>query len=311
MLFKNLNIYRMGQEISEEALTAMLDANPFSPCLPSQERSAGFTQVVGLDSRLFSVGAVHLFCLMTEEKKVPTGAIKTALNKEVQAKEKSEGRRLKRDEKRAIQDEIKARLLVNFPPQAKETWAYVDNKAKILVINSASRKVGDAIATILRGAMESPILFPVKPQYEVAAKMTFWVAEEQTPEPFTLGEKCTIGEEEGTIRYKDRSLEDPNLQNYLQNNLQVAELALVMGDRSSFMLTDDFMIKGFSLSEIALGDLDAGAGEPLELLQADLTLMSAEVNAALKNLLMVLGGEAQGEGELQNSEVDTIPDVSY
>lgn len=311
MLFKNLNIYRMGQEISEEALTAMLDANPFSPCLPSQERSAGFTQVVGLDSRLFSVGAVHLFCLMTEEKKVPTGAIKTALNKEVQAKEKSEGRRLKRDEKRAIQDEIKARLLVNFPPQAKETWAYVDNKAKILVINSASRKVGDAIATILRGAMESPILFPVKPQYEVAAKMTFWVAEEQTPEPFTLGEKCTIGEEEGTIRYKDRSLEDPNLQNYLQNNLQVAELALVMGDRSSFMLTDDFMIKGFSLSEIALGDLDAGAGEPLELLQADLTLMSAEVNAALKNLLMVLGGEAQGEGELQNSEEDTIPDVSY
>lgn len=311
MLFKNLNIYRMGQEISEEALTAMLDANPFSPCLPSQERSAGFTQVVGLDSRLFSVGAVHLFCLMTEEKKVPTGAIKTALNKEVQAKEKSEGRRLKRDEKRAIQDEIKARLLVNFPPQAKETWAYVDNKAKILVINSASRKVGDAIATILRGAMESPILFPVKPQYEVAAKMTFWVAEEQTPEPFTLGEKCTIGEEEGTIRYKDRSLEDPNLQNYLQNNLQVAELALVMGDRSSFMLTDDFMIKGFSLSEIALGDLDAGAGEPLELLQADLTLMSAEVNAALKNLLMVLGGEAQGEGELQNSEVDSIPDVSY
>lgn len=311
MLFKNLNIYRMGQEISEEALTAMLDANPFSPCLPSQERSAGFTQVVGLDSRLFSVGAVHLFCLMTEEKKVPTGAIKTALNKEVQAKEKSEGRRLKRDEKRAIQDEIKARLLVNFPPQAKETWAYVDNKAKILVINSSSRKVGDAIATILRGAMESPILFPVKPQYEVAAKMTFWVAEEQTPEPFTLGEKCTIGEEEGTIRYKDRSLEDPNLQNYLQNNLQVAELALVMGDRSSFMLTDDFMIKGFSLSEIALGDLDAGAGEPLELLQADLTLMSAEVNAALKNLLMVLGGEAQGEGELQNSETDSIPDVSY
>ena len=301
----------MGQVISAEALLSMLDANPFAPCAPSQERSAGFTEVVGLDSRIFSVGAMHLFCLMVEEKKVPTGAIKTALNKEVQAKEKAEGRRLKRDEKRAIQDEIKARLLVNFPPQAKETWAYVDNKEKILVINSSSRKVGDAIATILRGAMESPILYPVRPQHETSAKMTFWVAEDQTPEPFMLGEKCTIGEEEGTIRYKDRSLEDGNLQDYLHKNLAVTELELLKGDRSTFTLTEDFMIKGFALSDLAMEDLDAGTGEPLEILQANLVLMGSEVSQLLQALLDVLGGEAQGDQAEEVGQDDGVPDVEY
>jgi len=315
MLFKNLNVYRMGQPIEADALLSMLDANPFVPCTPSQEMSAGYTEVVGLDTRIFSVAGSHLFCLMVEEKKVPTGAIKTALNKEVQIREKKEGRRLKRDEKRAIQEDIKARLLVHFPPQAKETWAYVDNKARLLVINSSSRKVGDAIATTLRGAMEEPLLYPVKPQHETGSIMTFWVAEDKTAEPFNLGEKCTIGEEEGTIRYKDRQLEDPNLQDYLRSqNLKVSELELLFGERSSFTLTDDFMIKAFSLSEIAMQDLDAGTGEPLEILQADVVLMSDEVNKLVESLLQVLGGEAKGEpdSETEMLEQDSdVPAVDY
>lgn len=315
MLFKNLNIYRMGQAVEAEALLSMLDANPFVPCTPSQERSAGFTEVVGLDTRIFSVGASHLFCLMVEEKKVPTGAIKTALNKEVQIREKKEGRRLKRDEKRAIQDEIKARLLVHFPPQAKETWAYVDNRNKLLVINSSSLKVSDAIASTLKGAMEEAILYPVKPQHETGARMTFWVSEESAvPEPFTLGEKCTIGEEEGTIRYKDRELVDPNLQDYLRKGLQVSELELSFDERSSFTLTNDFMIKAFALSDVAMNDLDAGSGEPLEILQADVVLMTDEVNKLLVGLLKVLGGEAQGELGAEDDQGDedaAIPTVDY
>lgn len=295
MLFKNLNLYRMGEVIDRDRLVAFLDENPFTPCLKSQERSAGFTEVVGLNERVFTVSGCHLFCLMVEEKKVPAGAIKTALNKEIQEREKKEDRRLKRDEKKALKEEIKARLLVNFPPQAKDTWAYIDTKNRLLVINSSSRKTGDAIATALRGALNDGILYQIRPQHEVSKKMTFWVSEDQAPEPFTLGDKCMIGDGDGTIRYRNRHLKDEKLQEYLRDDLFVSELALVMGERSQCTLTEDFMIKEFALSDVAMADLDAGTGEPLELLQGDMVLMSDEVNKLLENLLKALGGEASGE----------------
>ncbi|KQN61951.1 recombination-associated protein RdgC [Pseudomonas sp. Leaf58] len=295
MFFKNLNIYRMGEKVDRERLAGFLDANPFNPCHKSQERSAGFTEVVGLNERVFTVSGYHLFCLMVEEKKVPPAAIKTALNKEVQEREKKEGRKLKRDEKKALKEEIKARLLVNCPPQAKETWAYVDTNTRLLVINSSSRKTGDAIAQAIRGAMESNVLYPVRPQHEVSKMLTLWVSEDKAPQPFDLGHKCTIGDGDGTIGYRNRDLADEKLQEYLRNNLFVSELALTMGERNSFTLTEDFMIKEFTLSEIAMADHDSGGGEPMEILQADVILMAAEVNALLEHLLNSLGGEASGE----------------
>jgi recombination associated protein RdgC len=304
MFFKNLNVYRMGESIDRDRLVEFLDANPFTPCLKSQERSAGFTEVVGLNERVFTVSGRHLFCLMVEEKKVPPAAIKTALNKEVQERERKEDRRLKRDEKKALKEEIKARLIVHVPPQAKETWAYIDGREKILVINSSSRKTGDAIAQAIRGAMDTGILYPLKPQHEVSKRMTFWVGEDKAPEPFDLGQKCTIGDGDSTIGYRNRDLSDEKLQEYLTNNLFVSELALSMDERNTFTLTEDFMIKEFTLTDVAMTDHDAGTGEPMAILQADLILMSDEVNRLLKDLLNSLGGEASGE-EIEQATEDS------
>jgi len=146
--------------------------------------------------------------------------------------------------------------------------------------------------------MESNILYPVKPQHEVSKMLTFWVSENKAPEPFSLGSKCTIGEGDGVIGYRNRDLAgDERLQEYLRDNLFVSELELANGERSTFTLTEDFMIKAFDLTELALGDHDGGTGEPLELLQADIILMSAEVNSLLTSLLGALGGEASGEDD--------------
>lgn len=302
MFFKNLDIYRMGEKINRQNLLDLLDANPFVPCLKTQEKSAGFTEVVGLNERIFSVSGCHLFCLMVEEKKVPPGAIKTALNKEVQERERKEGRRLKRDEKKALKEEIKSRLIINTPPQAKETWAYIDTNTQLLVINSTSRKTGDAIAQAIKGAMETGVLYSIRPQHEVSKMLTLWVSEDKAPQPFDLGHKCTIGDGESSIGYRNRDLSDEKLQEYLRNNLFISELALLMGERSTFTLTDEFMIKEFSLSDVALNDLDVGNGEPLEILQADIILMAAEVNALLNNLLNSLGGEADGHSDLAEGD---------
>lgn len=290
MIFKHLNLYRLGGKVDQARLDDFLDENPFEPCLPSQERSAGFNTIFGLDRRVFSASGVLLFCLVIQEKVIPAAAVKAEFQKALQLKEK-DGVRLKRDEKKALKEVVREGMLPRAFAKNTEVWAYIDNVNHLLAINTSSRKNADGLAQTLRGVLDDGSLFPVRPQHDVGARMTFWVSEDQAPEPFGLGFKCLISDGEGSIHYKKRSLEDDHLREYLHDDLRVEELALIYKERSEFNLVEDFMIKDFSLTDEALKDLDQGNGEPLEMLAGNLVLMQAEVADLLKDLLNVLGGE--------------------
>lgn len=296
MLFKHLNIYRLGERVDVDQLEGHLESMPFAPCLPNQEKSAGFTTVFGMDNRVFSANGCLLFCLVVQEKVMPSAAVKAEFQKALMQRE-AKGDRLNREEKKALKEEVRLAMLPRAFIRNAELWAYVDNQNKTLVINTTSQKSADGVAQALRGIVKDSQCHPISPQHSVGQRMTFWVSEDQAPDPFEMGFKCMISDGEGSIRYSKRSLEDDNLRDYLRDGLHVCELALVYKDRCELALTDDFMIKDFSLTDVAHQDYDPGAGEPLELLAADLTLMSNEVRDLLSDLLNVLGGEtAHQEG---------------
>jgi len=290
MIFKHLNLYRLEGKVDQARLDDFLDENPFEPCLPSQERYAGFSTIVGLDRRVFATGGILLFCLVIQEKIIPAAAVKAEFQKALQLKEK-EGIRLKREEKKALKEVVREGMLPRAFAKNTEVWAYIDNVNHLLAINTSSRKNADGLAQTLRGVIENGTLYPVRPQHDVGSRMTFWVSEDQAPEPFTLGYKCLISDGEGSIHYKKRSLEDDHLREYLHSDLKVEEVALIYKERCEFNLVEDFMIKDFSLTDLALEDLDAGNGEPLEILAGNLILMGSEVASLMTDLLTVLGGE--------------------
>ncbi|WOF82197.1 recombination-associated protein RdgC (plasmid) [Pseudomonas sp. FeN3W] len=290
MIFKHLNLYRIGGKVEQDRLEAFLSDNPFVPCLPNQERSAGFPTIVGLDRRVFSAQGCMLFNLIVQEKIIPAAAVKAEYQKSLQLQERN-GVRLKREEKKALKEQVRESMLPRAFIKNTDLWAYVDNLNKLLVINTSSRKAADGLAQALRGVMDEGLIYPIRPQHDVSSRMTFWVSEDQVPEPFTMGYKCMITDGEGSIRYSKRSLEDDNLRQYLRSDMSVTEMALDFGIRSSFSLVEDFMIKDFSLSEKTLADIDQGNGEPLEQLAGDIVLMRNEVNDLLNSLLNVLGGE--------------------
>jgi len=110
MIFKHLNLYRLEVKVDQARLDDFLDENPFEPCLPSQERSAGFSTIVGLDRRVFATGGILLFCLVIQEKIIPAAAVKAEFQKALQLKEK-EGIRLKREEKKALKEVVREGML--------------------------------------------------------------------------------------------------------------------------------------------------------------------------------------------------------
>lgn len=291
MIFKHINAYRLKEPVDAKSLAIFLDEKAYVPCLPSEEQSAGFGELFGLSKRVFTANSCHLFNLSVEEKLIPPAAVNALYKKKLLEEESGLGRKLKKQEREELKESIRYSMIPKAFSRIGETWAYIDNKAKLLVINSASPKTADGIAQAIRSISPKNSVFPVKPQHDISSKMTFWVSEDQAPVPFTVGDKCEISDGEGTIKYDRRSLEDNNLRSYLSNDLYVTSLSLSMSERCEFVLTSDFMIKSFRLTDAALEDLDFGSGEPLEIAAADLTLLGNEVRGLLENLLNVLGGE--------------------
>ncbi|WP_408601254.1 recombination-associated protein RdgC [Pseudomonas sp. PLMAX] len=297
MIFKNLSIYSVPGEVNLETLEGHLNSMPFKHCLPSQEFTAGFARLYGSPSRVLTVNGCHLFCLMSEEKKIPPAVVRTKLRKVIEAKEISYGRRLKTAERKEAEEMVREGLIRSAEEfvQTKETWIYFDTKAKLLVINSSSAKTAASISEMVKPAISNKMLFPLRPQHDVSKKLTFWLAENQAPEPLVAGQKCGLTDDTGTIKYNKVTLEDPRLKGYLQDGMRVTALALSHKERCSFNLSEDFMITSFALTDLALEDLDHGTSEPLEQLAGDLVLMSKEVSALVDALMDALGGELNPE----------------
>lgn len=299
MIFKNLSIYSVPGEVNLEVLESHINSMPFRHCLPSQDFTAGFARLYGSESRVLTANGCHLFCLMAEEKKIPPAVVKTKLRKAVEAKEIAYGRKLKTPERKELEENIRDELIRSAGEfvQTRDTWLYFDTVNKFLVINTSSAKAASSIAEMVRPAISNKMLFPLKPQHDVSKKLTFWLAENQAPEPLVAAQKCALTDNTGTIKYNKVTLEDHRLRDYLKNGMRVTALALNLGERCSFSLSEDFMISSFALTDLALEDLDHGTSEPLEQLAGDLVLMSAEVKKLVEALMDAFGGEAEAEAD--------------
>lgn len=284
MIFRNLNIYSMPEVPDIETLESYFESHKFRPCMPSHRSSSGFTRILGKDSRILSINGIHLFCMLTEEKNLPASAVKTRLNRLVAEEERRQGRKVTRNEKAEMKEKVVDEMIRQAFTRTLETWAYIDSRSKILVIDSSSQKLADGIARVIKGALEGGIIYPLRPRVDVSEVMAGWLKKDSAPSPLELGDKCEIHDEKGTIKYRKRSLEDDNLKEYLNEDLRVKVLSLET-DRCRFVLTDEFLIKEFALKDLALMDLDYKGDDQWLLMEARLQLMVKEVRVLLSHLV--------------------------
>lgn len=289
MIFRNINIYQMPEIPDEVMLASYLDSHRFTPCLPSHARSVGFTKILGTESRTLKAGDVYLFCLLSEEKVMPPASVKTQLNRATQAEERRLNRSLTRNEKAELKEQIESEMLPKAFTKITETWAYIDTQSKMLVIDTSSQKRADGVARTIKGSLEGGILFPMRPKSDVGMTMGSWLVDRKAPAPFTFGEKCELYSGEGVIKYRSRCLDDEKLRQYLTDDLRLKLLSLE-NDRCQFVITEDFLIKEFSLKDDVLKTLDVGRGEPWEVLSGSVSLMAKEVRVLVKELLDSFGG---------------------
>ena len=299
MWFKNIRLKTLATPIAfdELALAKQLENLRFKPCAKSLPSSYGFVPPVDEEETLvLATQGALLIKLRIEEKILPPSVVRDALAEEIKSIEASTGRRLYRDEKERLKDEIHQTLLTKAFSRFSHIHAYIDTERQWLIVDAASPKRLALFCSLFTRCVENqafePVIEPIPP---IA---TQWLLHQNYPASLAFAKACLMkaGDEQGSIvRVKNIELENEKVQSFLRDGSFVTELALEWQQQIRFTLKEDFCLANVKFLE-GLKELadythqnnhqDTSISQA-ERAAADLSLMSASLRLFLDDLFAV------------------------
>ena len=284
MWFKNLQIFQLKdtENFSSTDLIAKLPEHPLRECGSQDEFTFGWMPLIR-NSEQWSVASD--LCLLIragkEEKVLPSAVIREELEAKVSEIEVVEGRKVGRKEKADIKDELVFSLRPKAFAKRTDIWAYIDLKAKLLVLNSTNAGMTEQLFKLLQTTLGSFPMVPLQAQASPAMVMTDWLMKNDVPASLETGDECEIAdssEDKAKIRFKSLEPLSEDVTRHLEQGMSVKNLALRWTDKMSFVLNSDLTLKKVkfddTLKESAFNDSQGGA---LSDMDANFSLMSLTI----------------------------------
>lgn len=285
MWFKNLSLYRLPEEFVLEStqLETALGTAPLKPVGTQELRSQGFVSPYppGFTQLVHAGSSAALIELGTEERVLPSAVVRAALKERIEAYRAKLGRTPGKRVRDQLKDEVLQELLPRAFVKPGRCAAYIDQQARLLVVDSASDKPGEAIGTKLREALGSFAAEPIATEESVGGVLTRWLLEGKGEGGFELGDEVELKDPLDTravvkVRKHDLALDE--VREHARQGKRVSQLALVFDNRLGFTLDEKFRLRKLKFLDLVqeeLGDI-AGADAAAEL-DARFTLMVLEM----------------------------------
>lgn len=293
-MFKNLLIYRIASGWSADLASASqaLEAHPFVPCTPTQERAQGWVAPRGQEhaAMIESINGQWMLRHVTETKILPSSVVDAHVAEKSQEIEAQTGRQPGRKELRDLKDEARLSLLPMAFTKRQGTWVWIDVKQGFLVIDASSPQKADEILTALVEQLPGFIPKILQTQESPATAMTAWLEDQSAPGAFTIGDECELKAADDTkasVRYSRHSLEIDEIRGHLQAGKRPTRLSLGWGDRCQFVLTDTLQVKKIGFSDAVHEDKDKNDDH----FDADVAIATGELSQLIPQLIEALGGE--------------------
>jgi recombination associated protein RdgC len=301
MWFKNLRAYRLTSpfELSAEQLEEQLASGVFQPCPKSQALSIGWAPPLGEQSELLvhAANGRYLLCLKREEKILPSTVVREQLEEKVALIESEQARKVYRKERLSLKDEIVQDCLPRAFSRSSRTFAFIDTRASWLFVDAASASRAEELLNLLRDGIGSfPVVLPQVNNSPVVT-MTSWLAHQNLPEDFALGEECELrepGEEGGVVRCRGVDLLSEEVETHLNAGKQVTRLSLSWQERMSLIIAEDLCLRRLKFSDELLKENEEIPEDELAArLDADFALMSEAVTGLQDRVIALFGGEVE------------------
>ena len=298
MWFKNLIFYRFTKpfDLTDEKFEQALAEFSFHPCGSQDISQYGWTSPFGQshDNLTHAGNDCFWICARKEEKILPAAVIKEEVEAKASEISEAEQRKVSNKEKQQIKDEIILTLLPRAFSRYSTTSAYIDKKEGLLVVDSSSHNKAEELLALLRKSLGSLPVLPVEVMQAPAYVMTQWLEQNTCPAPLQItdeAELSEIGDEGAVVKFKRQALDGEEIKVHLEAGKQVVKLSVNFDDRADFILQDDLTVKRLKFTDLVTDENSEIDEDPLARLDADFTLMCAEIRQLIQQVLKAMGGE--------------------
>lgn len=299
-MFKSAMIFRINPDCDAPSSTTLeqaLKAAQFTPCGPTQKESAGWVTPRDIEHSPFveNVGGQLLVKLQVERKSVPGSLIKKQLKERIKDIEAATGRKPGREEKRLLKEEIELELLPRAFPKTSAVLAWIDPKARFLVLGTTSSKAGDLVLSKLVDAFieagSQAAFSQIHTANSPSAAMSTWLTQHEPPHGFTIDRDLELvlpdSEVSSQVRYTSHNLDIDEVADHIKEGKVPTSVAMTWGGRVSFTLGADMTIKGVKLLDVVLDERQDGE----DAFDADAAMVTGELSQLIPDLIEALGGE--------------------
>lgn len=256
MWFKNARIYTVNlsdehKKIlrNDELLEKTIEQKSFRPCQAQELATLGFSPIFGRHAPVytFSYGNHHFFNITEETKLLPSSVVKSELDNEIEEKEASLGRDLRKGEISTLKTALVNKLLTKAFATRRDLMIYVNSDKGYVVVGASSAKRCEKGIAMLREAFSGT--FPAKsfqPRCIVEERLTSWVSDSSVPQVFALGGDATLksaDDEGGVVKVSRELLTSDEVLTHIAAGKVITEIQVTFEDSISFVLGSDFALK--------------------------------------------------------------------
>jgi len=301
MWFKNLQIYRLTTDfdLTPEQLEQALAAHPARECGPLEQLAIGWAPPLGrLGSQLVhAVGGCMMICASRSERILPGAVVKEELEQKIDEIEHAEQRKLRRQEKQELKEQLVTELLPRAFTRSRRSYAYIDPQQRWLIVDAASTSRAEELITLLRDSLTTLPLRPLQLAHSPTAVMTAWLSGGHPGAGFEVLEECELRdplEDGGIVRCRRQNLASDEIRAHLDAGKQAVRLALDWSDRLQFLFADDLSVRRLRFLDSVLEEAaEAEAGDEVMRFDTDFALMSLELRRFLPQLFEQFGGAVE------------------
>lgn len=292
MWFRNLTLFRFSKAAAKnlKSLDEKLDEQRLRACGPAELGTEGFMSPYGRDEEalLHRVGHYALLTVGREDKLLPNSVISEELKARLQKIEKKRGKPAGSRERKQLREDILNDLLPRAFTRLSRRNAYLDTDGGWLVVDTASRKAAEGVASQIREALGSFPAAPPLAEESPRVLMTDWLARGKLPAGLALGDECELRDSAdggAAVRCRRQDLESDEIGEHLKSGKQVFQLGLVFEDRLGFSLDEDLVVRKLRFLDLVQDELgDAATDSAVAELDARFALMTLELGRLFERM---------------------------
>ena len=295
--FKNAIIYQLNNDnlLDKQTIENAVKSASFSPCGNLDSTKMGWVSPYSdnnQDDFIIDMQGHLLLRIKKETKILPAPVIKQALNDKIDKQERVLSRKLSKNEKATLKDEVMIDLMPRAFSKYNYYWLWVDTQNKRIIVDCSSFKLAEDILAILRKELGALALTPLSIEKPLEKIMTTWVKEKLSFPPFILGDEAELKdplEGNGIISCKNQDITSDEMLVHLDLGKWVTKLKIIDERGINFIIHPDLTLKRIKFDSVILDENeDIGSDEFDKRLEADFYIMANTLSNSINDLYITI-----------------------